>query len=158
MCSHCLSVTKEKIQKICVGTLRFTMAAFGNLGPKSIWDRAQPNWSYEFPDRTGPDTQICRTGPAGLNWIWTLNILTTKYIWVINSQRIRSLYTNLVSKVPRPNKKPKKYCEKNLIILFLNYWFFFFLFLKALKVRHPVFGHSGFRKFVRFPDLIWDKP
>ena len=36
LCSHCLSVTKEKIQKICVGTLRFTMAAFGNLGPKSI--------------------------------------------------------------------------------------------------------------------------
>ena len=27
--------------------------------------RAQPDWAYEFPDRTGPDTQICRTGPAG---------------------------------------------------------------------------------------------
>ena len=31
-------------------------------GPKG---RAQPNWAIEFPDRTGPDTQICRTGPAG---------------------------------------------------------------------------------------------
>ena len=26
--------------------------------------RAQPDWAYEFPDRTGPDNQICRTGPA----------------------------------------------------------------------------------------------
>ena len=27
--------------------------------------RARPDWAYEFPDRTGPDTQIYRTGPAG---------------------------------------------------------------------------------------------
>ena len=27
--------------------------------------RARPDWAYEFPDRTGPDTQICLTGPAG---------------------------------------------------------------------------------------------
>ena len=27
--------------------------------------RAQPDWAYEFLDRTGPDSQICRTGPAG---------------------------------------------------------------------------------------------
>ena len=27
-------------------------------------DRAQLDWAYEFPDQTGPDTQICRTGPA----------------------------------------------------------------------------------------------
>ena len=27
--------------------------------------RAQPNSAYELPDRTGPDTQTCRTGPAG---------------------------------------------------------------------------------------------
>ena len=27
--------------------------------------RARPDWAYEFSDRTGPDTQICRTGPAG---------------------------------------------------------------------------------------------
>ena len=30
--------------------------------------RAEPDWAYEFPDRTGPDTQICRTGPAGLTY------------------------------------------------------------------------------------------
>ena len=29
--------------------------------------RVQPDWAYEFPDRTGPDTKICRTGPAGLD-------------------------------------------------------------------------------------------
>ena len=28
----------------------------------SYFSRAQPDWAYEFPDRTGPDTQICRTG------------------------------------------------------------------------------------------------
>ena len=28
-------------------------------------NRAQPDWAYEFLDRTGPDTQICRTGLAG---------------------------------------------------------------------------------------------
>ena len=27
--------------------------------------RAQPDWAYEFPDWTEPDTQIFRTGPAG---------------------------------------------------------------------------------------------
>ena len=25
--------------------------------------RARPDWAYDFPDRTGPDTQICRTQP-----------------------------------------------------------------------------------------------
>ena len=29
--------------------------------------RARPDWTYEFPDRTGPDNQICRTGPVGLD-------------------------------------------------------------------------------------------
>ena len=29
-----------------------------------VHSRARPDWAYEFPDRTGPDTQICRTGPA----------------------------------------------------------------------------------------------
>ena len=32
---------------------------------------AQPDWAYEFPDRTGLDTQICHTGSAGPDWIWT---------------------------------------------------------------------------------------
>ena len=29
--------------------------------------RARPDWAYEFPDRTGPDTQICRTVPLVLH-------------------------------------------------------------------------------------------
>ena len=37
----------------------------------SLQLRARPDWAYEFPDRTGPDTQICRTSPAGLDWIRT---------------------------------------------------------------------------------------
>ena len=28
-------------------------------------NRARQDLAYEFPDRTGPDTQICQTGPAG---------------------------------------------------------------------------------------------
>ena len=37
------------------------------IGPSinSTLSRAQPDRAYEFSDRTGPDTQICRTGPAG---------------------------------------------------------------------------------------------
>ena len=27
--------------------------------------RALPDEAYDFPDPTGPDTQICQTGPAG---------------------------------------------------------------------------------------------
>ena len=27
--------------------------------------RAQPEWAFEFPDQTEPDTEICRTGPTG---------------------------------------------------------------------------------------------
>ena len=37
--------------------------------------RAQPDWAYEFPDRTGPDTKIYWT-KSGLIF---LNILNTKY-------------------------------------------------------------------------------
>ena len=28
--------------------------------------RDRPDWAYEFPDCTGPDTQICRTGLFGV--------------------------------------------------------------------------------------------
>ena len=30
-----------------------------------VWIRAQLDWAYEFPDRTGTDTQIYQTGPTG---------------------------------------------------------------------------------------------
>ena len=62
--------------------------------------RARPDWAYEFPDRTGPDTQICRTGPAGPDWIRTYIFKHFTYqVWVIDSLKIRSVDTNLVSKV-----------------------------------------------------------
>ena len=35
-----------------------------SLGTTNFSSRAQLDWAYEFLDRTGPDTQICRTGPA----------------------------------------------------------------------------------------------
>ena len=45
--------------------------AFADISNKKVFKvggrttvRAQPDWAYEFPDRTGPDTQICRTDPA----------------------------------------------------------------------------------------------
>ena len=91
--------------------------------------RAQPDWAYEFPDRTGPDTQICRTGPAGPDWIRTCIFKHFTYqVWVINSHKIRSLDIHLVSKVNKKNLKN-----------------FFFLFLKVLKVRRPERKTSGFR-------------
>ena len=77
----------------------------GRLG--SLEFRAQPDWAYEFPDRTGPDTQICQTGPAGPDWIRTYISKHLSYqLQVITSHthKIRFLNTNLVSKNPRPNK------------------------------------------------------
>ena len=65
-----------------------------------VYSRARPDWAYDFPDRTGPDTQICRTGPAGPDWIRTYISKHFSYqLQVITSHKI-----NLVSKNPRPNK------------------------------------------------------
>ena len=47
---------------------------------------------------TGPYAQICRTGPAGPDWIRTYTFKHSSYqVRVINSHKIRSLDTNLVS-------------------------------------------------------------
>ena len=35
------------------------------LGKVGVSHRAQPDWTYECLTRTGPDTQICQTCPAG---------------------------------------------------------------------------------------------
>ena len=32
------------------------------IDPNTTQNRAQPDWAYEFPHRTGPDTKISRTG------------------------------------------------------------------------------------------------
>ena len=74
------------------------------MGLKYFWSRAQPDWVYEFPDRTGRDIQICRTGPAGPNRIWTYTFKHFNYqVWDMNSHKIRS-DTSLVSKVNKKNK------------------------------------------------------
>ena len=39
--------------------------AHTQFGPETALTRARPDWEYEFPDLTGPDTQIRRTCPAG---------------------------------------------------------------------------------------------
>ena len=65
---------------------------------------------------------------------------------------MRSLDTNLVSKLPWPNKETKEKWKK-------KFWDFF-LFSKVLKVRRPrkkcpVSKQSGFWKFARPPDRMW---
>ena len=71
-----------------------------------LWDRAQPDWAYEFPDRTRLDTRICWTGNARPDWIQTYIFKHFIYhVWVINFHNIRSLDINLgpnlVSKVDK---------------------------------------------------------
>ena len=111
--------------------------------PKSFGDptlhfKAWPDWAYEFPGRSGPDIQICQTGPAGPDWIRTYLLKLFKYqVRVINSLEIRSLDTNLVSTVLLDHinkKKMKKHFEKKNL-----------LFLKVLKVRCSERKTSGFR-------------
>ena len=48
---------------------RSSLLAFGSNreGIYKEGGRARPDWVYEFPGRTGPDIQICWTGPAGVN-------------------------------------------------------------------------------------------
>ena len=97
--------------------------------------RAQPDLAYQFSDRTGPDTQICKTGPAGPDWIRTYIFKHSTYqVWVINSHKIRSLDTNLVSKLNKQKEilKKKFGIFLKFVVIFLD---FFFLLLKVLKVR-----------------------
>ena len=70
------------------------------------------------------------------------NILTY-YVQVINSQKIRSLDTNLVSKLFRPNeKKNEKKIEKKIDSFFL----ILIVFKKSgvMEGKRPVSGQSGF--------------
>ena len=55
-------------------------------------DRARPDWAYEFPDRTGPDTQICRTGPAGPDWIRTY---ISRHFTILKKPKINLLTPNM---------------------------------------------------------------
>ena len=53
----------KKIWPIASSTYNLT---FWRYDVPNLCGRAQRDWAYEFPDRTGLDTQICRTGSAGL--------------------------------------------------------------------------------------------
>ena len=125
-------------------------------------DRAQPDWAYDFPDRTGPDTQICQKGPAAQDWIRTYIFIHFTYqVRVINSHKIRSLDTNLVSKVNNNNNKIlKKKFWKNFRIFFfwkffekkfhLFFQFFGFFFSNFKSVQSPASGKEN----VRFPNSL----
>ena len=67
----------------------------------ALWHRAQPDWAYEFPDRTGQGTQIFGTGIAGPDLIRTyiFNILPNKYC---------NMFTG---------SKPPKFCGSPIISL-----------------------------------------
>ena len=83
-----------------------------------LWNQVpSSDWAYEFPDRIGPDTQICWTGPARPDWIQTSIFKHFTYdVGVINSHKIKSLDTNLVS---------KNFLKKKKFGNFFDFWFFF---------------------------------
>ena len=83
--------------------------------PKPFQIRAQPDRAYESSDRTGPDSQISWPDPAGPESELFKHF--NYQVWDINSHKIRSLDTNLVSKV---NKKKKSWN------FFWNFFDFFF--------------------------------
>ena len=64
---------------------------------------------------------------------------------IINSHKIRSLGTNLVSKVNKQKKGLERYILKKFRFLFLSNLFSIFIFLLFLKVRHLGRKSSSFR-------------
>jgi hypothetical protein len=89
--------------------------------------RARPDWAYEFPDRTGLDTQICRTGPAGPDWIRTYTFQHFTYqLQVIYSHIWCHKLLNLISKQKKKNLK-------------------FFFEKRGFTVRRPGRKTSGFQ-------------
>ena len=124
--------------------------------------RARPDWAYEFPDRTGPDTQICRTGPAGPDWIRTYTFQHFTYqLQVIYSHIWCHKLLNLISKQKKKNLK--FFFEKEIWFFFFDlkfFWFFFLIFSSIFKSgvregKRPVSRQSGFRKFAGLPDRTW---
>ena len=62
--------TRNKLAKVVTKLIEILNDPIGEIihNPftflKYTLSRARPNWANEFPDRTGPDTQIYRTGQA----------------------------------------------------------------------------------------------
>ena len=66
------------LKKIPKNSKKLWLALIGRNPFRACLIRAQTDWTCEFPDWTGPDTKICRTDPAGQDWI-RIYILPTKY-------------------------------------------------------------------------------
>ena len=124
---------------------------------------AQQDWAYEFPDRTGPDTQICGTLPAAPDWIRTyiFNFLQNKYwlsILILSSpwSHIWCQNLNWDGFDNRQNNLEKK-VNLNLNFLFL----IFFSTLKSVKSsasgkENVWFPDSpGFENLLDFRDRTW---
>ena len=100
----------------------------------SFLGRAQPNWAYEFPDRTGTDTQICRTGLA-------LDIHFKNFTYQITEFHWSS--SNWSFSFEKVNKQKRIWNKRN----FKKFIFFIslFWFLKVLTVGHLGRKSSSFR-------------
>ena len=111
-----LELVKEWVKK--------SLSSFSQILHISPIFRAQPDWACEFPYRTGPDDQICRTGLAWPDCIRTYIFKHFTYqVRIINSHKIRSLGTNLVSTVNKQKKVLKKFT-----FCFFQFFFYFFYF------------------------------
>ena len=100
--------------------------------------RAQQDWAYEFPDRTGPDTQICRTGPAGPDWIRTYNF---------------KFFTIKINKKRKNFKKFWKKKKKKLKKIFFQFFFDFISTFKGPESGKEKNRKSGVRTFENLPDF-----
>ena len=67
-CSSDKKKEKKNFCKFVVAGREFEITRISYLNSES---RARPDWAYEFPDWSAPETRICRTGPEGLEWIRT---------------------------------------------------------------------------------------
>jgi hypothetical protein len=66
---YAINTEKRLTIKMISGQFCYSVTYICAVLSSIIGYRAQPDWAYGFPDRTGPDTQICLTGPAGPHWI-----------------------------------------------------------------------------------------
>ena len=122
----------------------------GQSRNKSIISRAQPDWTYEFPDQTGPDTQICRTGPAGPDWIQTESGLKFLTFYLTTSMGYQLSYDKVLGH-KFGVKKSKLGCiwkkkKKKILKFFKKFFLIFSSIFKSAK--SPASG----RKNILFPD------
>ena len=120
----------------------------------SFLGRAQPNWAYEFPDRTGPDTQICCTSPALDIHFKTFTHQITEFHWSSSNWNFSFKKVNKQKRIW--NKRNFKSLKKKNILF---YYYFFGGFLKVLKVwslgrKTSRFRTVRFWQFSGLPDMM----